>query len=127
MKILLDTHTFLWFITDEPILSSPARILIEDINNIRLMSIASMWEIAIKTSLGKLELAKPFAEFIPNQLKHNYIDLLPIELPHLAKVTNLPFHHRDPFDRLIIQSLVEQIPIVSKDTKFDDYTIQRLW
>jgi PIN domain nuclease of toxin-antitoxin system len=128
MKILLDTHTFLWFITDDPILSSSARLLIQDADSIRFMSIASVWEIAVKISLGKLELTRPFAELILSQLKRNHIELLPIEIPHLAEVANLPFHHRDPFDRLIIsQSLVERILVVSKDTRFDEYGIQRLW
>ncbi len=128
MKYILDTHTFLWFITDDPTLSSNARNLIEDINNERLLSIASVWEIAIKTSLGKLELARPFEEFIPQQLRQNYVDLLPIEIPHLAKVSKLPFHHKDPFDRLIIsQSLVERIPIISVDDKLDNYNIRRFW
>ena len=99
---------FFWFITDAPSLSSNAKKLIENINNERLLSIASIWEIAIKVSLGKLELAKPFEEFIAQQLKQNFIELLPIKMPQLAKVIKLPFHHRDPFDRLIIsQSLTE--------------------
>ncbi len=128
MNILLDTHAFLWFITDNPMLSSSARILIENINNDRFISLASIWEIAIKTSLNKLEIAKPFSEFIPNQLKQNYINLLPINISHLIKVAELPFHHRDPFDRLMIsQSLIERIPIISKDTVFDDYGIKRFW
>ena len=128
MNILLDTHAFLWFIIDNPMLSSSARILIENINNDRFISLASIWEIAIKTSLNKLEIAKPFSEFIPNQLKQNYINLLPINISHLIKVAELPFHHRDPFDRLMIsQSLIEKIPIISKDTVFDDYGIKRFW
>jgi PIN domain nuclease of toxin-antitoxin system len=128
MKFILATHTFLWFITDAPSLSSNAKELIENINNKRLLSIASIWEIAIKVSLGKLELAKPFEEFIPQQLKMNFIELLPIKMPHLAKVIKLPFHHRDPFDRLIIsQSLIEQIAVISTDKMFDEYKVKRFW
>ncbi len=128
MRILLDTQAFLWFITDDPKLSVFARSLIENPDNDRLLSIASLWEIAIKMSLGKLELENPFEELVPHQLELNDIDVFAIEIAHLKKVAVMPFHHRDPFDRLIIaQSLVEQLPIVSIDTKFDDYGIERLW
>jgi len=128
MRVLLDTQAFLWFITDDSKLSVSARSLIENPDNERLFSIASLWETAIKMSLGKLELEKPFEELIPRQLELNDIDVLAIEIEQLKKVAALPFHHRDPFDRLIIvQSLVEQLPIVSSDTKFDDYGIERLW
>lgn len=128
MKVLLDTQTFLWFIADDPKLSAFARSLIENSDNERLLSIASLWEIAIKMSLGKLEVERPFDELIPHQLELNDIDVLAIEIAHLKKVAAMPFHHRDPFDRLIVaQGLVEQIPVVSIDTKFDDYGVERLW
>lgn len=128
MKILLDTQAFLWFITDDPKLSAFARSLIENPDNERLFSIAGLWEIAIKMSLGKLELEKPFEELIPHQLEFNDVEPFAIEIAHLKKVAVMPFHHRDPFDRLIIaQSLVEQLPVVSIDTKFDDYGVERLW
>lgn len=128
MKILLDTQVFLWFIADDAKLSAFARSLIENPDNERLLSTASLWEIAIKLSLGKLEVGKPFEELIPYQLELNDIDVLAIDVTHLKKVAVIPFHHRDPFDRLIIaQSLVEQIPIVIIDTKFDDCGIERLW
>lgn len=128
MKILLDTQAFLWFITDDPKLSAFARSLIENSDNERLLSIASLWEIAIKMSLGKLEMGRPFEELIPHQLELNDINVLVIEVAHLKKVAVMPFHHRDPFDRLIIaQSLVEQLPVVSIDAKFDDYGVERLW
>lgn len=128
MKILLDTQAFLWFIADDIKLSASARSLIENPDNERLLSIASLWEIAIKMSLGKLEVEKPFEELIPHQLELNDIDVLAIEIAHLKKIAVMAFHHRDPFDRLIVaQSLVEQVPVVSIDTKFDDYGIERLW
>lgn len=128
MRILLDTQAFLWFITDDPKLSAFARSLIESADNERLLSIASLWEIAIKMSLGKLDLEKPFEELFPHQLELNDIEVLAIEIAHLKKVAVMPFHHRDPFDRLIIaQSLVEQLPVVSIDTKFDDYGVEHLW
>lgn len=128
MKLLLDTHSFLWFIGGHSSLSQHARTLIEDMANQRFMSVASLWEMAIKLSLGKLTLAQPFELLIPEQMKTNSIELLAIELDHLASVTKLPFHHRDPFDRLLIaQALVEQMSVISADGAFDAYPIQRLW
>jgi len=88
----------------------------------------SLWEIAIKVSIGKLEIPAPFEIFIPAQLKQNQIEVLPITILHLAKVTSLPFHHKDPFDRLIaIQSMDLEVPIVSSDKVFDSYGIERIW
>jgi len=128
LKILLDTHTFLWFITNDRNLSPVAREIIEDSDNDRLISIASIWEIAIKSSLGKLKLKQPFSKLIPAQIKINLIQILPVKISHLSLVSTLPFHHRDPFDRLIIaQSLIEDLPIVSIDTQFDDYGVKRIW
>lgn len=127
MKLLLDTHTFLWFIEDSPKLSAEAKGLLESEADL-LLSIASIWEMAIKISIGKLSLASPFDEFISEQLSKNTIKLFPIRLAHLGLVSTLPFHHRDPFDRLLIaQAITEQCPIVSIDDKFDAYSIRRLW
>jgi len=129
MRLLLDTHTFLWFIAGDPQLSTICRTLIEDLNNERLLSVASVWEMAIKVGLGKLPLAPPLEILIPNQLQRNAIDLLPIESRHVFRVPYLPLHHRDPFDRLLVaQSLVEQAPLLSADATFDAYAgIQRIW
>lgn len=128
MRLLLDTHSFLWFINGSPQISTNARTLIEDASNQPLLSAASLWEMAIKLSLGKLSLAQPFEVLIPQQMRLNGIKLLGIEIEHTAAVSKLPFHHRDPFDRLLIaQAMVEQIPIVSADTAFDTYSIKRLW
>lgn len=128
MNLLLDTHAFLWFIKNDASLSLRARGLIEETENKRLLSIVSLWEIAIKASLGKIVLKLPFDALMPRQLQENDIDLLPIALPHLGLVERLPFHHRDLFDRLIIaQSLVENLPLVSIDSQFDKYGVQRLW
>ncbi len=89
---------------------------------------ASAWELAIKVSTGKLTLAQPLPLFLPDQLQRNTLQLLPITLPHILHVATLPFHHRDPFDRLLIaQSLIEPIPIISADAVFDGYGVQRLW
>lgn len=128
MKLLLDTHAFLWFIMGSPHLSSRARALIEDAANEKFLSVASLWETAIKLSLGKLTLTTSFESLIPAQLSLNGIDLLNITTGHAAVVATLPFHHRDPFDRLLIaQAMVEKIPLVSTDAAFDSYAVQRLW
>src|ERR1044071_20379 len=127
MKLLIDTNSFLWFINDSPHLSVRAKTLLESDADL-LLSIASLWEIAIKTSIGKLTLAQPYDLFIPQQLAQNAVDILPISLAHLTVVSTLPFHHRDPFDRLLLaQAMIEQLPIVSVDAAFDAYPIQRLW
>ena len=128
MTALLDAHAFLWFITGSAKLSSTARSVIEEQSQTRLLSVASLWEIAIKHSLGRLTLAAPFKEIIPLQMNTNGIGLLAIELGHLDALVTLPFHHRDPFDRLLIaQAMVRQTPIVSADTAFDAYPVARLW
>jgi PIN domain nuclease of toxin-antitoxin system len=128
MTYLLDTHSFLWFINDEPILSTTAKMMIESPENIIYLSVASLWEIAIKVSLGKLEVPSPFTEFMVEQISENSITLLEIKPAHTGQVVTLPFHHRDPFDRLIIaQSLSENFPIIGKDGNFDAYGVKRHW
>jgi len=128
MNYLLDTHTFLWFINDDPALSATAKALIEDVDNAIYLSVASVWEMAIKASLDKLEIPTPFTDFIDEQLRENSISLLDIKTVHAGVVVSLPFHHRDPFDRLIIaQSMGEDMPIIGKDVIFDDYGIDRRW
>lgn len=128
MRILLDTHTFLWFIAGSEQISQVARNLIEDPNNEAFLSIASLWEIAIKVGLGKLTLGARFEQLIPQQLQDNDIKILAIELPHLNRLMTLPMHHRDPFDRLIIaQTAEEGLALVGTDTIFDRYQIIRLW
>lgn len=128
MNLILDTHSFIWFVEDNPSLSSHARILIEEPTNDVFLSIASLWEMAIKISLSKLDLSQPFDLFIPNQLLLNDITLLDITVSHTLRVATLPFHHRDPFDRLLIaQSQVEGMPVISIDSIFDAYGMTRLW
>lgn len=127
MKLILDTHAFLWFINDSPQLSAKAKNLIESEVDL-LLSVASLWEIAIKVSLGKLALPDAYDKFIPHQVTLNDIEILPIRIEYLAVVTTLPFHHRDPFDRLLIaQAMVEQVSIISVDTVFDSYSVNRTW
>ena len=128
MNILLDTHAFLWFVADNPRLSKSARVLIEAEDSQPFMSMASLWEIAIQISLGKLQLEQPYETFIPQQLALNGIGILNLSLDHTAAIATLPFHHRDPFDRLIaVQSRIEKMPLVSADPSFDSYEIERVW
>ena len=128
MKLLLDTHALLWFLGGSPRLSSTARAAIEDPVSVRLFSAASAWEIAIKVSLGKLELHAPFAELVPGQLRANGIDLLALEPEHFNELLRLPMHHRDPFDRLMVaQARVEGATLISADAAMDAYPIRRLW
>ena len=127
MKILIDTHTFLWFINDSPNLSSNAAELLESDVDL-LLSIACLWEIAIKVNLKKLTLPDAYETFIPQQITLNSLEILPVTLEHLTVVAKLPLHHRDPFDRLLIaQAIAEDIQIISADTKFDSYGINRRW
>lgn len=128
MRLLLDTQGFLWFVLNDPRLSATAQRLIVDPNNDIEISPASYWEIAIKISLKKYELQEPYEVFIERELADNQFRILPILPKHTAALTTLPYHHRDPFDRLLIaQSIVEQIPIVSNDSAFDAYPVKRLW
>ena len=128
MKLLLDTHTLLWFIAGSSRLSATARNLIEDAAHEKYVSIASLWETAIKISIGKMSLAAPFDVLFPHQLQINGFELLPVEIKHASAVAALPFHHRDPFDRIMIaQAIVENMNLVSVDAIFDDYTVMRFW
>lgn len=128
MKLLLDTHAFLWFVMGSTNLSGNARRMIEDPSNESLLSVACLWEMAIKVSLGKLTLSAPFVDLIPEQLSLNGIGLLNISVAHVSLLATLPFHHRDPFDRLLIaQAITEKIPVVSIDAAFDSYGLTRLW
>ena len=127
-RLLLDTHAFLWFVTEDPKLSAPAQRIIAAGSNEPLLSAACVWEIVIKVSIGRLPIPGPLDSFIPEHLSTNRIALLPIELRHLFELARLPLHHRDPFDRLLIaQAVVEGIPIVSADPAFDQYPIERIW
>jgi len=126
-RLLLDTNAFLYFINNDSALSKTAKNLLE-LEIDLLISAASLWEIAIKFSIGKLALPDSFGNFIPAQVRQNDIEILHVTLPHLEKVSSLPFHHKDPFDCLIIaQSIVENLPIVSSDAAFDSYKIERIW
>ena len=128
MKLLLDAHTFLWFVWDDAQLSHNARALIVAAANQKFISPATYWEIAIKVSIGKLDLGEPYRAFIRREIARNHFDILPISVDHAAAVSVLPLHHRDPFDRMLIaQSMVEEVPIISGDIAFDAYPVTRLW
>ncbi|MEB3217992.1 MAG: type II toxin-antitoxin system VapC family toxin [Nostocales cyanobacterium 94392] len=128
MKLLLDTHTFIWFVIDSPQLSSNAKTLIEDEYNEKFFSIASIWEMAIKQSLGKLAFNLPLQTFVRQQMEQNSMALLNIEIDHVTTVATMQLHHKDPFDRLLIaQAMVEQLPVIGVDSAFDAYSIQRIW
>lgn len=128
MKALLDTHAFLWWITNDSRLSARALRLVKDPGTSVYLSVASDWEIAIKVGLGKLELSDDLDEFIQDQLTTNRIDVLPVHMNHALFVHKLPKHHRDPFDRLLIaQSLVEGMPLVFSDPLIQHYPVQTFW
>ena len=124
MRVLIDTHILLWFVNNDPKLNPKTKALLQSDIDVAV-SIASLWEIAIKLSIGKLTLPASIDEIFPQQLSLNQIELWPIEVRHLKAVSTLPFHHRDPFDRLIIaQALVEDVGLVSVDKAFTLYDIE---
>ena len=128
MKLLLDTHTFLWFIGGNINLNSNAQKIIENRENQRFLSVASLWEMSIKVSIGKLNLALSFPDLVKREIYGNAIELLEILPTHLDVLAKLPFHHKDPFDRLIIsQSIVERMAIVTKDKAFESYPVEVIW
>ena len=128
MRVLLDTHAFLWFVLNNSKLSPAAKKAIEDPVNDVLISPASYWEIAIKVSRKKLDLFAPYNDFMRRGIVGNDFDILPVEPHHCDRLIALPSHHKDPFDRLLIaQALSEGVPLVSADTAMDSYGIQRLW
>ncbi|MEW6572225.1 MAG: type II toxin-antitoxin system VapC family toxin [Bacillota bacterium] len=128
MRALLDTHTFLWWITDDPQLSARVREFISDGENELFFSAASGWEIAIKARLGKLSLQEDLESFLFEQLSINGINSFPVQMSHALHVYNLPDYHRDPFDRLIIaQARVENMPVITADPQFARYPVEIIW
>ena len=128
MKILLDTHTFLWFVEGNSNISSTARSMIEDEENQRFLSVASLWEMAIKVSMNRLTLQTSLTSLVMQQVYGNAIEVLEIRPEHLDVLAKMPFHHKDPFDRLIIaQSIAESIAVISKDSEFREYPVALLW
>ena len=128
MRLLLDTHAFLWWVEGAPELGKRARTAIANPENEVLFSVASGWELAIKLSLGKLRLDQNLGRFIPEQLRLNAFTLLDVRLPHVARVADLPFYHRDPFDRLLAaQALEDDLTIVTTDRIFRKYDVTVVW
>ena len=128
MRIILDTHAFLWFIQGNDKLSAVAKSSIENLDNQKLVSVASLWEIAIKISIGKIEIGMTLEKLLQREIYGNSFGLLNIDAMSLDELAKLPFHHKDPFDRLIIaQSITKNISIVSKDNAFKHYPINLIW
>jgi PIN domain nuclease of toxin-antitoxin system len=128
VRVLLNTHALLWFLEDSPHLSNAAKQLLEDAVTDAYISVASLWEIAIKIGLHKLQIGEPFDQLFPAQLQRNNIELLGVTVKHLTRLTTLPLRHRDPFDRMLIaQALEEQLVIVGADVAFDVYAVERVW
>jgi PIN domain nuclease of toxin-antitoxin system len=127
MNLLLDTHAFIWFLDGDRNLSIKARKYIENPANVNFISIASLWEIAIKVSIDRMKLAGPYEKII-EQIYDNGFDIMPVKFEHTLLISKMDFHHRDPFDRLIIsQALSENFTIISKDKCFDVYKVKRIW
>src|SRR6266850_2076874 len=127
MKLLLDTHVFIWWADHPEKLSSAALSALKDEANELLLSVASVWEMQIKIQLGKLKLSLPLQELIRNQQETNELAVLPVALTHVLALDALPFHHKDAFDRLLIaQSVEEDLTLVTADSQFSAYSINLL-
>src|SRR6266550_3726229 len=127
MKLLLDTHIFIWWADQPEELSDAALSPLEDEANELLLSVASVWEMQIKIQLGKLKLSLPLKDLIRNQQETNELTVLPVALTHVLALNALPSHHKDPFDRLLIaQSLEENLTLVSADSQFLAYSVKLL-
>lgn len=128
MRLLLDTHAFLWFVLNDPSLSAKARDLIAEAENEVFVSPATYWELAIKISLGKYSLEGAFEAFFADQLARNDFNILPIQIAHAAVLSRLPFVHRDPFDRMLVaQAMAEGISLVSGDEMLKGYPVNVVW
>ena len=128
MRVLLDTHSFLWLVTNDDRLSELARSVFLNPESALLVSAVTGFEISVKFSLGKLKLSEPPREFVQNRLHKNALTALPVTLAHTHRLASLPFHHKDPFDRLLVsQALEEDVPILSADVVLSNYGVERLW
>ena len=128
MRHLLDAHSLIWAVDDPSRLGTNARAVLENPDNELAVSVGTIWELSIKTGIGKLSLSLPYRQWVERALADLGITVSPITLEFTDRQTALPFHHRDPFDRLLVaQCLVETIPIVSADAVFDQYGVTRLW
>ena len=128
MRVLIDTHAFLWWVEGDRALPAKARATLADQDNECLFSLVSVWELAIKAGLGKLKLAVPVQRYVVEQVAANGFRMLDIRMAHVGRVESLPTHHRDPFDRLLIaQAMEEKLPVVTADSVFREYGVKRIW
>ena len=128
MRVLLDTHVFLWWVEGDRALPAKARAALANRDNECLLSLVSVWELAIKSGLGKLKLALPVQRYVVENVAANSFGMLDIRMAHVGRVESLPTHHGDPFDRLLIaQALEEKLPVVTADPIFRDYGVKRIW
>ncbi len=128
MKLILDTHAFIWWDSDPTRLPSDALEALQDQESLVMLSVASVWEMQIKSQLGRLTLDLPLAEIVRTQTSINGIQLLPVELEHVLALDALPQHHRDPFDRILVaQATAEDAVLVSGDSKLSRYAVQLIW
>lgn len=128
MKLLLDTRAFIWWDSEPAKLSSLVLGLCQDNQNTLLLSVASIWEMQIKSQLGKLSIKLPLADLIESQRQTNNLQILPVLLEHVLALQHLPLHHKDPFDRLLIaQSKTHDAVLISHDTAFSQYSVKMLW
>lgn len=128
MRVIVDTHVFLWWVEGNRALPAKARAVLSNQQNECLLSLASVWELAIKASLGKLKLALPVQRYVVEHVAANNFQMLDIRIAHVGRVETLAAHHGDPFDRLLIaQALVEKLPIVTADMVFRKYGVRRIW
>lgn len=128
MRLLLDTHAFLWWIGDDPRLSDPARSAIGNGANEVFFSVVSAWEIAIKAGLGRVEVPQPLGDFVTEQVRVNGFEVLPVHMRHALAVSSLPDLHRDPFDRMLVaQGLQEGLTLVSGDPEIARYDTEVAW
>jgi PIN domain nuclease of toxin-antitoxin system len=126
MKVLLDTHVFLWAITDESRLSARARAVMTSADS--WFSVASIWEVIVKVQAGRMSLPRPAGPFLTSELASSRVQVLPITLDHVLRVETLDPHHRDPFDRILAaQSIEENLPVVTADPLLERYPIRRIW
>ncbi len=128
MRVLLDTHVFLWWVEGDRALPARARAALANQDNECLVSLASAWELAIKARLGKLKLALPVKRYVAEHVAANGFRMLDIRMAHIGRIETLDLHHGDPFDRLLVaQALEEKLPIVSADPVFRKYRVKRIW
>ncbi|MGG6269803.1 type II toxin-antitoxin system VapC family toxin [Leptolyngbya sp. AN03gr2] len=128
MRVLLDTHAFLWWMSDDSQLSTAARAIISDPENTIFVSVVSVWEIIIKQGTGKLILSEPAEDYVPDRIRSNQFSTLSVEMRHILRIASLPALHRDPFDRLLIaQSECENLAIISVDHLIQQYSITVIW